>query len=244
MLIDIMSPYSYLQVNTKMISIFGLNVATYWAELLNIYSRVIKKKKDEVIQANGFFTIDRDYIKSRTSLDISDQVKCDKVLVNIGALAVDAENPNHISISLKRMFEILSEDDASAIAAIQKQAKSRKGTSASSAETKVFMIKQNLKKAIDSADQDLQKAFSTWIDAFMESKNVLTKAAVEIFQRTVENYSTSKQVKLKIIEIATVHSYRDAQWAINMYERDSKKPGTFIGVQQKQNVGIDPNSVF
>jgi hypothetical protein len=29
-----------------------------------------------------------------------------------------------------------------------------------------------------------------------------------------------------------------------MYERDSKKSGTFIGVPQKQNVGIDPNSIF
>ena len=73
MLLDIMSPYSYLQVNTKMISIFGLNVAAYWAELLNIYPRVIKKKKDEVIQANGYFTIDREYIKARTSLDLSEQ---------------------------------------------------------------------------------------------------------------------------------------------------------------------------
>lgn len=241
MLIDIMSPYSYLQVNTKMISVFGLNVAAYWAELLNIYPRVIKKKKDEVIQANGFFTVDREYIKSRTSLDLADQAKCDKALVNVGALAVSEENPNFICISLNRMFEILSEDDSAAILDIQKKAKSRKG---STTETKAAMIKMNLKKAVVCSDAELTTAYHTWVDAIMDSKNVLTKAALEIFVRTVENYSTSKLVKLKIIEIATVHSYRDAQWAINMYERDSKKPGTFIGVQQKQNVGIDPNSAF
>jgi hypothetical protein len=241
MLIDIMSPYSYLQVNTKMISVFGLNVAAYWAELLNIYPRVIKKKKDEVIQANGFFTIDRDYIKSRTSLDLAEQAKCDKALVNVGALAVSEENPNFICISLNRMFEILSEDDSAVLLSVQKQAKSKK---ANSAETKALMIRANLKKAVICSDTDLTTAYYTWVDAIMDSKNVLTKAALEIFVRTVENYSTSKLVKLKIIEIATVHSYRDAQWAINMYERDSKKSGTFIGVPQKQNVGIDPNSIF
>lgn len=236
-----MSPYSYLQVNTKMISVFGLNVAAYWAELLNIYPRVIKKKKDEVIQANGFFTIDRDYIKSRTSLDLAEQAKCDKALVNVGALAVSEENPNFICISLNRMFEILSEDDSAVLLSVQKQARSKK---ANSAETKALMIRANLKKAVICSDTDLTTAYYTWVDAIMDSKNVLTKAALEIFVRTVENYSTSKLVKLKIIEIATVHSYRDAQWAINMYERDSKKSGTFIGVQQKQNVGIDPNSAF
>lgn len=242
MLLDIMSPYSYLQVNTKMISIFGLNVATYWAELLNIYSRVIKKKKDEVIQSNGYFTIDRDYIKQRTSLDTADQLKCEKALVNIGSLAVDEDNPNKICISLNRMFEILSEDDTAVILDLQKKAKSRK--SGSSTETKKFMISQNIKKAIVTADTDLRAAYDAWVEALVEGKGTLTKAGAEIFQRTVESYSTVKPIRLKIVEIATVHLYKDAQWAINMYERDSKNTGTRIGVVQKQNTGIDPNSVF
>jgi hypothetical protein len=106
------------------------------------------------------------------------------------------------------------------------------------------MIKFNLKKAITTTDADLQTAYHKWIDSVIDSKNVLTKAAVEIFYRTVSEYSTAKTVQLKLIEIATVHAYRDANWAINIYAKDSKKPGTFIGVQQKQNVGIDPNSVF
>lgn len=241
MLIDIMSPYSYLQVNTKMISVFGLNTAAYWAELLNIYPRVIKKKKDEVIQANGFFTIDREYIRSRTSLDLSEQTKCDKALVNVGVLAIDENDPNRICISLNAMFEILSEDDSAAILAIQKKAKVKKSTTVA---TKQDMIKYNLKKAILESDQELLKAYHTWIDAVIDSKNVLTKAAVEIFYKTVSEYSTAKAIKLKIIEVATIHAYKDATWAINLYSKDTKKPGTFIGVQQKQNIGIDPNSIF
>jgi hypothetical protein len=151
-----------------MISIFGLNVAAYWAELLNIYPRVIKKKKEEVIQSNGFFTIDREYIKQRTSLEIADQVKCDKALVNVGAVAVDPEDPNFICISLNRMFEILSEDDMTVIMDIQKKAKSRKG---SSAETKAAMIRMNLKKAFTETDSDILAAYHTWIDALMDGKS-------------------------------------------------------------------------
>ena len=41
MLVDIMSPYSFLSVSVKMINMFGTSMAIYWAELLNIYPRVI-----------------------------------------------------------------------------------------------------------------------------------------------------------------------------------------------------------
>lgn len=241
MLLDIMSPYSCLQVNTKMISIFGLNVAAYWAELLNIYPRVIKKKKEEVIQANGFFTIDREYIRQRTSLDITEQTKCDKVLINVGALAVDENNSNSICISLNTMFEILTEDDLATIAEIQKKAKSKKSTAKA---TKQDMIKFNLKKAIKETDEEVKTAYYNWIDSILDGNNFLTKQIVEIFESTIQAFSTVKAIKLKIIEIAIVRGYKNADWAINIYNKDFNKAGTFIGVEQKQNVGIDPNSSF
>lgn len=241
MLLDIMSPYSCLQVNTKMINIFGLNVAAYWAELLNIYPRVIKKKKEEVIQANGFFTIDREYIRQRTSLDISEQTKCDKVLINVGALAVDENDSNSICISLNTMFEILTEDDLATIAEIQKKAKSKKSTAKA---TKQDMIKFNLKKAIKETDEEIKTAYYNWIDSILDGNNFLTKQVVEIFESTIQAFSTVKAIKLKIIEIAIVRGYKNADWAINIYNKDFKKSGTFIGVEQKQNVGIDPNSSF
>lgn len=241
MLMDVMSSYNYIQVNTKLINLFGLNIATYWAELLNIYPRVIKKKKNEVIQSNGFFLVDREYIKSRTSLDLSEQLTCDKVLVKLGVVAVDETDSNRICISLKTMYDILTEDDDKTLAAFQKKAKVKK---VSASEAKAAMIRDNLKNNVVETDLDLLKAYHNWIDAVLDSKNWMNKTTIEIFQRTVQTYTDSKTIKLKIIEIATIHGYKDAAWAINMYEKDSKKNGTFIGVVQKQNVGIDPNSSF
>ena len=71
-----------------------------------------------------------------------------------------------------------------------------------------------------------------------------TKAVVQVFEKTITEYTTNKAIRLKIIEIATTNSYKDATWAINKLDSRFKNPGTFIGVPQKQNVGIDPNSVF
>ena len=242
MLLDIMSPYSYLQVNTKMINIFGLNVAAYWAELLNIYPRVIKKKKDEVIQANGYFTIDREYIRQRTSLDLSEQTKCDKVLVNIGVLSIDEVDPNKICISLNAMFEILTEDDLTAIVEIQKKAKAKASVAKATGQD---MKKFNLKRSIVETDTELRAAYERWIDGIWDAANCkFTKSVVQLFEKTVTAYTPNKALRLKIIEIATINSIYTAEYAINRLNGGYKKPGTFIGVEQKQNVGIDPNSVF
>ena len=103
---------------------------------------------------------------------------------------------------------------------------------------------QKAQEIKNDTDEEVKNAYYNWIDSIMDGRSFLTKQVVEIFESTVQAFSTSKVVRLKLIEIATVHSYRDANWAINIYNKDCKKPGTFIGVEQKQNVGIDPNSVF
>ena len=42
-----------------------------------------------------------------------------------------------------------------------------------------------------------------------------TKAVVQLFEKTVTEYTTDKDTRIKIIGIATINSYRDATWAIN-----------------------------
>ena len=51
MLLDIMSPYRELPVNIKAIQIFGIPCAAYWAELVNIYPRVIQKKMGDLLNS-------------------------------------------------------------------------------------------------------------------------------------------------------------------------------------------------
>jgi hypothetical protein len=102
-----------------------------------------------------------------------------------------------------------------------------------------------MKKALVETDPEVRAAYERWVDGMIDAANCrFTKAVVQVFEKTVTEYSSNKAIRLKIIEIATTNSYKDAQWAINKLDGGFKKPGTFIGVQQKQAVGIDPNSVF
>ena len=48
MWLDIMSQYNTLQVNIKLANLLGLEVATYWAALMDVYARVVNKFKDEL----------------------------------------------------------------------------------------------------------------------------------------------------------------------------------------------------
>lgn len=242
MYVDLMSPYSQLTISKKLANILNLNCAVYWAELLNVYSRVIQKKKDEMIQNEGYFDLDRSYIQKNTTLSVEDQLACDAALQKLEIVFLHPENSNRIRIDMAKMFALILEDDPSVIKDLQKRAKIKRDDQTA---VKREMIRRNLNAGIMESDADILEALKTWINSMVEAKTVITKPAVEVFQRNLNAYTDDKQVKLKIIEIATVHAWADFAWAKNCYEKDYKKSnGTFIGTPQKPKVGIDPNSGF
>ena len=48
MWLDVMSQYNTLEVNIKLANVLGLHTAVYWAELMNVYARVVKKFRAEL----------------------------------------------------------------------------------------------------------------------------------------------------------------------------------------------------
>jgi hypothetical protein len=89
-------------------------------------------------------------------------------------------------------------------------------TSADEKAAKIAGIKANMKKAIVETDLEVRAAYERWIDGMVDAQNCrFTKAVVQLFENTVTAYTTDKATRLKIIEIATVNSYKDAGWAIN-----------------------------
>ena len=125
MLLDIMSPYNNLMINTKMIKIFGLSTAAYFSVLAEILPRVVQKKYDE-LAGTGYFTVDRGYIELRCGLTVEEQLAADAGLARAAVLISNPENPNQLSISMDNMFEILAEDDAKILDKIRKKAKTKK----------------------------------------------------------------------------------------------------------------------
>jgi hypothetical protein len=92
---------------------------------------------------------------------------------------------------------------------------------------KVAGMKANMKKAILETDPELRSAYERWIDGMVDAANCkFTKAVVQLFEQTVTTYTPNKAKRLQIIEIATVNSYKDANWAINRLS--SKRPTQLV----------------
>lgn len=227
--------FDELRLNKRLIKIAGFEVAAYWAELQSVLKQVVKK---QTMDEKGFFLLDRSHVERETTLTVSKQLKCEEKLIELGVLLRDAENPNKIAIAVNGMVAVITDEDTTKLKKTGK-------TSADAKAAKIAGIKSTMKKAIVETDPEIRAAYERWIDGMIDAANCrFTKAVVQVFEKTVTEYTNNKAIRLQIIEIATINSYKDATWAINRLSGGLKKPGTFIGVQQNQTVGIDPNSVF
>ena len=160
---------------------------------------------------HGFFTLDREFVERETTLTITKQLKCEEKLATMGVIMKDPQNPNRLTISVSNMVEIITDEDTSKL---KKTSSVKKDTKAA----KVAGIKASMKKAILETDIDLRAAYERWVDGMVDAENCrFTKAVVQLFEKTVTEFSSDKKDRLKVIEIATVNSYKDATWAINRF---------------------------
>ena len=79
MLIDLINTSNYVSYNIKLAQLLGLKEAIYLSELLNINDKAIRKNKIN----NNYFDIDRKYLETRTTLNVSEQDKIEKTLIKL-----------------------------------------------------------------------------------------------------------------------------------------------------------------
>ena len=198
--------FDELKLNKKLVKFVGFEVAAYWAELQSILKQVVKK---QTADEKGFFTLDREYVERETTLTVAKQLKCEEKLIAMGVVMKDPDNANRLAISVTNMIEIISDEDT-------KKLKKTSATKKDERAAKIEGIKTTMKKALLETDIDLRYAYERWIDGMVDAANCrFTKAVVQLFEKTVTEYTPDKAKRLKIIEIATINSYKDAEWAIN-----------------------------
>lgn len=228
--------FDELRLNKRLIRLAGFEVAAYWAELQSILKQVVKKQTADEF---GFFNLDREYLERETTLTITKQLKCEEKLISLGVLMKDPENPNKLAIGVHSMIEVITDEDTKKLkktSAIKKDEKA----------AKIAGIKATMKKALLESDLEVRAAYERWIDGMVDAANCrFTKAVVQLFEKTVTEYTTDKNIRLKIIEIATASSYRDATWAINKLRGTGFKQSVATNLpQQKICTGVSDNVIF
>ena len=207
--------FDELRLNKRLVKIAGFEVAAYWAELQSILKQVVKK---QTADERGFFTLDRSYVERETTLTLNKQLKCEAKLVELGVVAQDPSDPNRIAISVSSMVEVITDEDT------KKLKKSSRSAQVEAKAAKVEGIKTNMKRALAENDPELRAAYERWVDGMVDAQNCrFTHSVVQIFEDTVTQYTHDKALRLKIIEVATINSWKDATWAINRVTN----PGSF-----------------
>lgn len=226
--------FDELRLNKRLIKIAGFEVAAYWAELQSILKQVVKK---HAADEQGFFILDRDYVERETTLTVTKQLKCDDKLVSLGVMVKDAANPNRLAIGVNNMVEVITDEDTTKLKKTNAVKKDEKAA-------KIAGIKATMKKAILETDPEVRAAYERWIEGMIDAANCrFTKAVVQLFEKTVTEHTADKTLRLKIIEIATVNSYKDATWAINRVTGfRAATPQRFT--EQKQYAGVSDDVTF
>lgn len=226
--------FDELRLNKRLIKVAGFEVAAYWAELQSVLKQVVKK---QAADERGFFVLDREYVERETTLSVSKQLKCDDKLISLGVMMKDETNPNKIAIAVNGMVAVITDEDTTKLkksTAVKKDEKA----------AKIAGIKMTMKKAILEPDPEVRAAYERWVEGMIDAANCrFTKAVVQLFEKTVTEHTPDKNLRLKIIEIATVNSYKDATWAINRVSGYRGSVATKLP-EQKICTGVANNVTF
>jgi hypothetical protein len=215
-----------ISFNIPLAKMFGLDVAVYSSEILNIYAKAIRKNK---LIEKDFFKLDRKYVENRTTVPINRQVEIDSLLENNKIIERYINNVDIIKINTSVITGLIFNFNESQY--IKKLENYTPIAGMSKRQKKL----EEVKKSVVCEDEDIKRAIFNWIDAAgtVSGKNRLTPQSIRLFQKRLDEYTRgNKQLALQIIERATIDRYRDCQYAINMYEFNKKKEKQMFGNNQ------------
>lgn len=201
-----------LTINVKAAELLGLNTAVYWSGLTEVLKKVAKKK---TYDENGFFKLDRDYIKSITTLSADQQKECDNILNTVGAVLINPDDTDSLSINVKAIISLIVEEDLDTLKCVKSEAKKRTkaavkaGKLAGQIEGQWKIITEGIE------DEALLAAYRRWVEAVITKWGPQTKANLVAFREAIEKSITDKEVYLAVLDYAAVKAYRVAEWAIN-----------------------------
>jgi len=220
MLSDVVSSSSYLTFNIKIAQAIGLVNAIYCSVLLDIYSKA--KRKDK-LDENQFFDVDRNYIRTKTTIKSDEQYNCDASLSKIGLIKTKEESPNKIYFNVEEFMKIIAEDDIKRITKIYRQT-ILSSNKVESEKLKKEDAREKLHKVVTVSNSQIEESLHSWIDIiFNNSKLFITEDTVDTFQKTLCSYVNSDVNKaLDIINHAKSFGFTNCDDAIESYEKNKK----------------------
>lgn len=217
--VDLVSSDGYGRYNRKFARLVGITAAVYWSEILDISTKVVKKKK---FDDEGYFKVDRKYIEERTALTVEEQLDCDSILTNIGVLEVQAAETNMIRVQLRVFTEMIIDDKIQPNESLKKKAKASRSQAAANKKAGIIIT---MKRCIPETEPTLRVEYESWVDSVYAAGRFLTKDLIQKFTDAVNSYTTDPKVKLGLLREAITTGYTEFAWVQNRYESNLRSSG-------------------
>lgn len=239
MLSDIIATDNYGFYNVQLAKIIGLESAVYINELINISAKAYKKNK---LDNEQYFTLDRKYITSRTTLTESKQKEIDKSLVNV-ELIKTKPNENKIKVDYEMYSSLVHSSDITSDKAkklLNKKTKEEKN------KDKVSKIIEALKNKVNTGNEELNQAYYGWIESVVVSGKILSSSALQENEKTVNDYALGNlDTALEVISIATKNGWRDMSYAVTKHQQQSKQSNiNNYKPQKRTQLSVDDSISF
>ena len=226
MLSDIIATDNYGFYNVQLAKIIGLESAVYINELINISAKAYKKNK---LDDEQYFTLDRKYITSRTTLTEPKQKEIDKSLVNV-ELIKTKPNENKIKVDYEMYSSLVHSSDITSDKAKKLLNKKTKEE----------------KNKVNTGNEELNQAYYGWIESVVVSGKILSSSALQENEKTVNDYALGNlDTALEVISIATKNGWRDMSYAVTKHQQQSKQSNiNNYKPQKRTQLSIDKSVSF
>ena len=213
-LLDLFSNCNNACYNIRIAQILGLHTAIYISEIANINSKAIHKDKLE----ENFFTLDRKYLKDRTTLSEKEQIEIENNLFESQILQKSEVNPDKLCLNIEVLIKVLTEKENALATELKSVAKEKKKST--KADKTTYYI-ENAKKVVMASDPYLRQAYFGWIESICTRYGYITTAMVIAAEAFVNNYAGNNiEIAKGLVNKAASLCYKDINWAVKAFNEE------------------------
>lgn len=219
MFVDLFCQSNYVNYNVKLAKMLGLEAAVYLSVVCDLFNESVSRNK---ISKEGYFNVDRNQVKEKTTLLIQSQRDIDKRLSKINLIKVKESDMMFIDMNV--LTSMFISENTEALKKLTEIVRTPK-------RTKQDVIKEELKMYIRTDNAELRDAYCDWIDSVMQKQGWMSKKSVLLGQDLIDKHANHNlDIAIEILNIASVGAYRDIQWALNTYYDNHKQQNSTINL--------------
>lgn len=210
MLIDLISQSNYQSYNVIIARVFGLETAVYLNALVEINEKAIRKNK----LVKEHFVINRQYIKDRTTLSISQQKKIEETLEKINI--IHKNGMDCIKVDIDILISLMAVENEGVV----KDLSNLKNNIPSKTQKSMSILRSVKANINNSYPNDMKVAYEEWLDVIMNKFGFVSKQMLFQAQSCVDEESNHDANKaIDIIHIASANGWKDMKYAIKRYNQ-------------------------